>query len=409
MSLITEIPEQVGISSERLAKVDELTHGYVDAGRLPCALTVVARRGEIVHHDVFGWADVDEERPLGADDIFRIYSMTKPVTSIALMQLVETGQVLLENPVSRFIPSFAGIEVWDGGDENEYATVPTDREITVHDVLTHTAGFTAGFQYRTPIDAIYRRLGLGDLSRPDIALGEAMDLLATLPIMFQPGTGWAYGMSTDVCGRIVEVVSGLSLDEYFDANIFEPLAMVDTGFWVTEDRLDRLTSNYVRNKDKDLRAIDRSGRTSYDHRPTYLSGAGGLVSTAADYQRFVQMLLNGGELDGARVIGRKTLEYMTLNHLAGGATLNDLGQATFAETAMDGTGFGLGFAVITDPAANQSICSVGQYEWGGAASTIFWVDPVEELTVLFLTQLVPSNTYPIRRQLRAAVYQALID
>lgn len=409
MSLITEIPEKVGISRDRLARVDDLTHSYVDSGRLPCAQTVISRRGEIIHHDVYGWADVKEQRPLRAHHAFRIYSMTKPVTSLALMQLVETGQVLLENPVSRYIPSFANIEVWAGGDENGYETIPAAREVTVHDVLTHTAGFTAGFDLSTPLGALYRARGLGDLKRPDFSLEEGMDVLATMPLLFQPGTGWVYGMSTDVCGRIVEVVSGQPLDEYFREQIFEPLGMERTDFWVPPDRIEGLTTNYVRDQDKKLRGIDRAGRTGYDRRPEYLSGAGGLVSVAADYQRFVQMLLNGGECDGARVIGRKTLDYMTLNHLPGGATLSGMGQTLWAETAMEGTGFGLGFAVLTDPAANQSLTSVGQYEWGGAASTIFWVDPSEELTVLFLTQLVPSRTYPIRRQLRATVYQSLTD
>ncbi len=409
MSLITEIPEKVGISRERLAKVDDLTHGYVDAGRLPCAQTVISRRGEIVHHDVYGWADVEDRRPLRVHDIFRIYSMTKPITSIALMQLIETGQVLLENKVSRYIPSFADIEVWDGGDQESCGTVPAEREVTIHDVLTHMAGFTAGFQYQNPVDAMYRKHGLGDLTRPAMSLADGMDALARMPLLFQPGTGWAYGMSTDVCGRLVEVISGQPLDDYFRDHIFGPLGMGQTDFWVPPDRIEALTTNYVRNRRKELHAIDRPDRTAYGNRPEFLSGAGGLVSVAADYQRFLQMLLGGGEYDGARVIGRKTLEFMTLNHLHGGRTLNDMGQSTFAETAMEGTGFGLGFGVVTDPAANRSISSVGQYEWGGAASTVFWVDPSEELTVLFLTQLVPSNTYPLRRQLRAAVYQSLTD
>lgn len=407
--MITAEPESVGLSSGRLARVDHLAHGYVDSGRLPCGLTVVARHGQIVHHDVYGWADIDADRKLAADDIFRVYSMTKPITSIALMQLYERGEILLENAVSRYIPSFADIAVWEGGTADDYTTVPAEREITVHDVLTHQAGFTAGFQFQTPVDELYRRHGLGDLVRPDVPLDEAMDVLASLPVEFQPGSRWSYGMSTDVCGRIVEVVSGQPLDAYLRENVFGPLSMVDTDFWVPESEIDRLTTNYVRNKKKVLRPIDSIGRTRYDQRPTYLSGAGGLVSTAADYQRFVQMLANGGELDDQRIIGGRTLAFMALNHLPGGATLNDRGQSTFAETAMEGVGFGLGFSVVVDPAATRAVNSVGTYGWGGAASTIFWVDPVEDLTVLFLTQLLPSNTFPIRRQLQATVSQALID
>jgi CubicO group peptidase (beta-lactamase class C family) len=407
--MISADPESVGLSTERLARVDALTHGYVDSGRLPCGLTVIARHGEVVYHDVYGWADLDADRKLTDDAIFRIYSMTKPITSVALMQLYERGDVLLENAVSRYIPSFADIAVWDDGTADDYTTVPTEREITVHDVLTHQAGFTAGFQYQTPVDELYRRHGLGDLVRPDIPLDEAMDRLASLPVEFQPGSRWAYGMSSDVCGRIVEVVSGQSLDEYLRDHILDPLGMVDTGFWVPESEIDRLTTNYARNKAKKLRPIDSIGRTRYDRPPTYLSGAGGLVSTAADYQRFVQMLANRGQLDGTRVIGSRTLDYMTLNHLPGGTTLNERGQSTFAETAMDGVGFGLGFSVVVDPAATHAVTSIGNYGWGGAASTIFWVDPVDDLTAMFLTQLLPSNTFPIRRQLQATVAQALID
>lgn len=406
--MITAEPESVGLSTERLRRVDELTHGYVDSGRLPCALTVIARRGEVVHHDVYGEADIETGRPLEADDVFRIYSMTKPITSIALMQLYESGQVLLESPVSRYIPPFADIAVFEAGNEDDYTTNPIARPITVHDVLTHMAGFTAGFQFQTPVDGLYRRRGIGDLTRPDFTLEAAMDQLAALPLLFQPGSSWAYGMSTDVCGRIVEIVSGQPLDEYFRMHITGPLGMDDTDFWVPEGKLSRLTSNYVRDRKKQLRSIDSVGHTTFDERPIFLSGAGGLVSTAADYQRFVQMLGAGGSLGDVRVIGRKTLQYMAMNHLPGRATLNEMGQSTFAETAMEGVGFGLGFSVVVDPAATQSVASAGEYGWGGAASTMFWVDPAEELTVLFLTQLLPSATYPIRRQLRAAVNQALI-
>jgi CubicO group peptidase (beta-lactamase class C family) len=407
--MITATPESAGMSSERLAKVDALTHGYVTDGRLPGITTVIARHGQVIHHDVYGWADVESQVPLTADSIFRIYSMTKPVTSVALMMLYESGEILLENKVSRYIPAFADTRVFKGGTEDGYETVAPDREMTVHDVLTHMSGLTAGFQFQHPVDALYRSRGLGDLRRPKMPLAEALDILASLPLLFSPGQGWAYGMSTDVCGRLVEVISGQTLDEFMRHHIFEPLGMVDTDFWVPEDKLHRLTTNYVRNADRSLRPFDTAAKSSYSRRPLYLSGAGGLVSTAADYQRFVQMLANGGELDGRRVLGSRTLRFMATNQLPGNSDLNDMGQSTFSETAMEGTGFGLGFSTVIDPSATQSLTSLGEYGWGGAASTVFWVDPIEDLTAIFLTQLVPSNTYPIRRQLRAVVNQALVD
>ncbi len=281
--------------------------------------------------------------------------------------------------------------------------------MTVHDVLTHMSGLTAGFQYQHPVDALYRSHGLGDLRRPKIKLADALDILAGLPLLFSPGDRWAYGMSTDVCGRLVEVISGQTLDEFFQQRIFEPLGMVDTGFSVPEPQVDRLTTSYVRGKDRVLTAVDSRTRSAYTRPPEYLSGAGGLVSTAADYQRFAQMLVNGGELDGRRIIGPRTLRFMTANHLPGGVTLNEMGQSTFSEVAMGGQGFGLGFSIVLDPAAARSLTSAGAYGWGGAASTDFWVDPAEELTALFLTQFIPSNVYPIRQQLRAVVNQAIID
>jgi CubicO group peptidase (beta-lactamase class C family) len=407
-SLITAEPEEVGLSTARLQRVDALTHGYVDSGRMPNVVTVIARRGQVVHHDLYGWADVIDQRPIEEDSIFRIYSMTKPITSIALMQLYEQGEVLLESPVSRYIPAFAKAQVWASGTEDDYETVPPDREVTVHDVLTHMSGLTAAFQWSHPVDAIYRQHDLADLTRPTMDLEQACDLAASLPLLFSPGTRWGYGMSTDVVGRLVEVISGQTLDAYFRQHILDPLGMVDTEFWVTDEQIDRLTSLYAHPNDG-LRRLDRRDKTRLGERPTLLSGAGGLVSTAADYQRFMAMLANGGGLDGVQVIGPRILAFMAMNHLPSGQTLNDLGQSTFSEAAMEGTGFGLGFSVIVDPAAAQAVTSVGEYGWGGAASTAMWVDPAEELTCLFLTQLLPSGRYPIRRQLRATVYQALVE
>ena len=256
---------------------------------------------------------------------------------------------------------------------------------------------------------MYRDAGFGDFKRPDEALGPVMDRLAEIPLLFSPGTSWNYGSSTDLVGRIVEVVSGQTLLEFFTERIFEPLGMVDTGFSVPPDQSDRFCAMYTPDGKGGLHQLDGSERSGYFKEAVYYSGAGGLVSTAADYQRFVQMLVNGGELDGVRLVGPKTLEYMTLNHLTGGVTLNEMGQSLFSETSMEGIGFGLGFGVVVDPAATTNTCSKGEYHWGGAASTSFWVDPKEELTATFFTQLLPSATYPIRRHLRSVVYQSLLD
>ncbi|MDZ7674899.1 MAG: serine hydrolase domain-containing protein [Acidimicrobiales bacterium] len=405
----TTDPGEVGVDAGRLARIDDLTHDYVDSGRFPCVQFLLARRGEIVHHDIYGHADVAEQRPVRDDTIFRIYSMTKPVTSVALMMLYEEGRVLLENPVSRFLPDFADPRVFVKGNEHAFETREAGREMTVRDVLTHTSGLTYGFQNQHPVDAIYRRHGIGDFSPSTATLAETMTTMAGLPLQFSPGERWCYSMSTDVVGAIVEVVSGQSLDEFFRERILEPLGMVDTEFWVDGDeRRERLATNYLYFGGT-TSVMDKWDESIYRKPPPMLSGGGGLVSTMADYHRFTQMLINGGELDGVRLLSPRTVDFMTTNHLPEGKTLNDMGQVGFAEVAMEGFGFGLGFSVNLSPAQNGAIGSVGDYGWGGAASTVFSIDPAEELVFIMLTQLLPSSTYPIRRQLRAAVYQALVS
>ncbi len=401
--------EAVGMSTERLERVGAACRRYVDSGRFPCTDVQVARRGRVVYRDVYGHADVATGRELADDAIFRIYSMTKPITSIALMQLYEQGDLLLENRVSRFIPEFGESRVWSGGTPEAPEVRPPEREITVHDVMTHMSGLTYGFMFAHPVDAIYRDHGLGDFTNPKVSLAQGMVELAGMPLLFDPGSRWQYSMSTDVCGRIVEVVSGMTLDAYFDEHIFGPLGMVDTGFWLSEEQLPRLPACYTRTAETRLHEINRAAHPAAGRSPAYLSGGGGLLSSTADYQRFCDMLLNRGELDGNRVIGPRTLAYMVSNHLPGGSMLNEMGQSTFSEAAMEGTGFGLGFSVLADPAVNQAIGTVGEYGWGGAASTAFWIDPKEELSVIFMTQLLPSNTYPIRRSLKSVVHQAIID
>jgi CubicO group peptidase (beta-lactamase class C family) len=402
-------PADAGFDKARLTRIDDLTHRYVDSGRFPYAQTLVTRYGEIVHHDVYGTIREDGT-PARWDTVQRIYSMTKPVTSLGLMQLYEKGLFLLEDPVSAYLPAFAGQQVWADGDESDFRTVAPDRPMTVKDLFCHTSGLTYGFHWVHPLDALYRERGLGDFSPPRSDLASTCDQLAELPLLFSPGTRWNYSMSTDVLGRLIEVIDGRSLDVYLRDEVFEPLGMVDTGFHLaTPDQHDRFASLWAHTADNPMALLDPAATSAYAKPPLLLSGGGGLVSTMADYHRFTQCLRLGGELDGARIIGPRTLAYMTHNHLPGGRTLNEMGQTGFAESAMEGVGFGLGFSTIVDPADHSSIASVGDYGWGGAASTVFAIDPIEDLTVIFMTQLLPSSTYPVRRQLRAVVQQALVD
>lgn len=401
-------PEDVGLSSERLRRVDAVTHDYVDRGKLPGVQVLISRRGQLVHHDCYGWTDVEAEVPVRDDTIYRIYSMTKPITSVGLMMLFEEGAFLLENPISRYLPEFAESQVWVGGTADAPQTRPAMRPITVHDVLTHLSGLTYGFHFQHPLDELYRRHGLGDFAKePDYDLAEGVARMASLPLLFDPGTRWNYSMSTDVCGRLIEVMSGQPLDVFLKERILHPLGMVDTAFVAPEEDLERCSVLYIRGGDGKLQKL--AGARQMTRPPSFLSGGGGLVGTGRDYLRFAEMLLNGGELDGVRLLSPRTVAYMARNHLPGGRLLNEMGQSTFAEVAMDGTGFGLGFGTVEDAAAQQNLANEGEFSWGGAASTAFWVDPVDELCVVFMTQLLPSSTYPIRRQLRAAVLQAVVD
>ena len=399
-------PEDLGFSSDRLERIADVCHWYVDEGKFPGTSVMVARRGEVVFRDDYGMADIERGRKITDDTIFRIFSMTKPIASIALMQLVEQGKVLLQNPVSRYIPSFENARVYVSGDAKNYETEPAERPVSIHDILTHMSGLSMTLQI-DPVAKIYGESGLGFGFR-GLTLEEYCDLIGSLPLLFHPGTRWYYSAATDVVGRVVEVVSGMTLDRYLDEHIFGPLGMVDTGFWVPEDKQDRFAELYARRK-RELVTYRLGGENPYLSRPKLLSGAGGLVGTIDDYHRFATCLVRGGELDGNRIIGRKTLEYMTMNHLPGGVDLQTYGGASATETAMPGVGFGLGFGVVIDPPANRSLASRGEYLWGGAASTAFWVDPVEEITAVFMTQLFPSATYPIRPQLRWVVNQALVD
>ena len=351
---------------------------------------------------------MEEHLPVEADTIFRIYSMSKPVTSVAAMMLVEEGVIELLTPVGDLIPSFRDPRVYVGGPDLKPVTVPATEPIRLWHLLTHTAGLTYGFHRVHPVDAMMRQGGY-EWSLPEVDLATAVDAFAQFPLVFQPGAEWNYSVATDVLGRVVEVVSGMSLDAFFRERIFAPLGMDETAFWVGDEDAGRLAALYT--ADPATRQAVREDRMGAAARraPDCLSGGGGLVSTASDYHRFTQMLLRGGELDGVRLLGTRTVRFMTSNHLPGGVDLEAFGRPLFAETTFNGIGFGLGFSVVDDPVANRVPSSKGEFAWGGAASTAFWVDPAERLTALFFTQLLPSSTHPIRSQLRQLVYQALVD
>jgi CubicO group peptidase (beta-lactamase class C family) len=351
--------------------------------------------------------DLERGVPMRDDVIFRIYSMTKPITSVALMMLYEHGHLQLSDPVHRWIPSWRNLGVYQAGNHPRFATVACDRAMTVRDLLTHQSGLTYGFMERTNVDAAYRKLEIGHRFERD--LGETMELLAGVPLEFSPGTAWNYSVSTDVVGYLVEQISGERFDEYLRRHIFEPLGMVDTGFAVPEAKLERFAACYERGRNKELRLLDDPHTSPYLREPNYVSGGGGLVSTSADYLRFCRMLLNGGELDGARLLGRKTIELMTRNHIESGSDISGVSIGGFSETTYDGIGFGLGFSVMLDPARAQLVGTPGEFAWGGAASTAFWIDPVEDLIVIFLTQFMPSQTFNFRGQLKSIIYPAIVD
>lgn len=395
-------PADVGLSAERLARVDAWMQRLVDDGKLAGLGVTVSRRGRVAYQRCAGFADQARGTTMLPDTILRIYSMTKPLTSAAVMMLYEEGRFQLDDPVSRFLPAFRDMRVFAGDGE----TVPAERAITVRDLLTHTSGLTYGFINATPVDALYREHGI-DFQTSELGLADLVERAAALPLLAQPGRRWNYSIATDVLGHLVAVLSGQSFEAFLHERVIAPLGMTDTAFHVPPDKHARFAANYARGEGGGLALLDDPATSRYLLPRELCSGGGGLVSTAGDYTRFCQMMLNHGELDGTRLLGRKTVELMTANHLRG--DMADMGQPRFSESSYEGIGFGLGFSVMLDPARAQILGTPGEYAWGGAASTAFWIDPAEELAVILLTQLTPSSTYPIRRELRVLTYQALVD
>ncbi len=399
-------PHAVAMDSAQLARIgSHLQQQYITPGKIPGCLTLVARRGQPCYIEALGMRDVERGVAMTEDTIFRIYSMTKPITSLAIMRLYEEGLLALNDPVHRYIPSWEKLAVRKGGCWPLFDTTPCRRPMTVRDLLMHTSGLTYDFMRATNIDRAYRKQGVG-LVKPGYTLQTMIEQLAELPLEFSPGERWNYSVSTDVLGYLVELISGMSFADYLQENIFDPLGMVDTAFEIAPDKLDRFASCYLRDASGRMVLQDDSQASQFAER-SFLSGGGGLVSTLHDYFRFCQMLYNGGSLDGQRIIGSRTLAYMHRNHLPNGTDMSQFAMGSFSETAYEGIGFGLGFAQKVDPVRNGYPASEGSYFWGGLASTLFWIDPHEQLIVIFLTQLIPSNTYNFRGQLESLVYAAL--
>ncbi len=410
-------PAGAGLDERRLERITEhLQRRYIDAGRIAGCQVAVARHGHVGYFRSFGFRDLERSLPVTDDTIWRIYSMTKPVTGVALMSLYERGTFQLSDPVTRFIPEWRDLKVRERADDGSARLVDPERPMTVRDLLMHTSGlgFGGGPTLQELFSAEHAGQGRGfvpGLRRgPGATLQTMVEHYAGYPLEFHPGRHWLYSVSTDVCARLVEIISAQRFDNYLRETIFQPLGMTDTAFMVPDEKAGRFAACYRRNASKRLVLADDPRRSGYREEPSFLSGGGGLVSTGADYLRFCEMLLFGGELDGVRILGRKTVELMTANHLPGDGDLRSFViPGSYGEVGFDGVGFGLTMAVAKAPTATQVIGSAGEFMWGGAASTTFWADPAEDLTVVFMTQLLPSGTFNFRGQLKTLVYPAIID
>ena len=408
-------PGKAGFAQGRLERIaDHLSRAYIDNGKIAGCQVAVTRRGHLAYFKSLGQMDRERGKQMADDTIFRIYSMTKPITSVALMTLYERGYFQLNDPVHRFVPEWRDQRVWVSGEGSAMATEKPHRPVSMRDMLCHTGGITYGAALAAlgapdtghPVDKEYARIGVRRGDGED--LKSFVQKLGRVPLRYQPGERWMYSLSTDVCGALVEIISGKRFDRFLEEEIFAPLKMTDTSFTVPREKLNRFAANYRRGPDKKLQLIEDPERSSYLKEPTFFSGGGGLTGTTKDYVRFCEMLRRGGELDGARILGPRTIELMHRNHLKDGKDLTQMAIGGFSETANEGVGFGLGFACTLDAVTSGSIVGSDWY-WGGAASTIFWVDAKEDLAVVFMTQLMPSATFNFRGQLKTLVYAAIED
>jgi CubicO group peptidase (beta-lactamase class C family) len=389
-------PAQVGMSAERLERITALGHRYVEEGKLAGIVTMVARHGQVVHFEATGIRDLETGAPIEHDTLFRIYSMSKPITAVAAMMLYEQGKFQLSDPVSKFLPELANVKVLEEGE-----LVQPSTPMTMHHLLTHTAGFSYGFDPRNPVDRLYGERQV--LQSRD--LDEFVSRLADIPLLFHPGSRYHYSVAVDVTGAVVERLSGQRFDEFLRTQLFEPLGMHDTFFDVPQEKRSRLGTNH-RHDGERLHVLPVPNYPRWDN-TTFFSGGGGLVSTAADYMRFAEMLRNGGASNGVRILSPKTVEYMTMDHLPAAVSATGTGESLVIGGA-GGAGFGLGFGVSRDPVRSAVIGSPGEYSWGGAAGTLFWVDPVEQMVVVGMVQLMGSRL-PLRSELKVLANQAIVE
>ncbi|CAM5714755.1 serine hydrolase domain-containing protein [Streptomyces griseomycini] len=398
-------PEEAGLDAGALERLDRHFARRVDEGRMPGFLVAVARGGRVAHLTAYGARDVAAGLPVESDTLWRIYSMTKPVTSVGALMLVEEGRLALDDPVGRHLPAFAEPRVYEGGSGDDVRTRPAAGPLLVRHLMTHTAGLTFGFYHAHPVDALYRAAGLESSVVPGAGLAETVDLYARLPLQFDPETQWNYSVASNVLGRIVEVVSGRPLDVFLAERVFRPLGMADAGFHVTDEQAGRLAELYGETEGGGLETI---AGLPLRGRPRFLSGSGGMVASAHDVHRFMELLRRRGELDGVRLLAPETVELMTRNHLPGGADLRAFGsRPAHDDPGNDGVGFGLGVSVVVDPSRTQAPAGLGTYGWSGVATTTFWVDPGRDLTVQFYTQVRPRSSNPVFRELRRLVHDAV--
>ncbi|MEV5882187.1 serine hydrolase domain-containing protein [Streptomyces sp. NPDC052020] len=398
-------PGEAGLDRDALDRLDRHFARQVDEGRLPGFLVAVARGGRVAHLTVHGHRDVAAGLPVEAGTLWRVYSMTKPVTSVAALMLTEAGRLSLDDPVERYLPAFAAPRVYTGGSGPDVTTRPASGPVLVRHLMTHTAGLTFGFYHAHPIDALYRAAGLESSVRPGADLAETVDLYASLPLQFEPGTQWNYSVATNVLGRLVEVASGQPLDVFCAERIFRPLGMTDTGFHVTDEQAGRLAELYGETAGGGIEPVPGLPLRG---RPRFLSGSGGLVASAYDWHRFMEMLRRRGELDGVRLLRAETVDLMTRNHLPVGADLRAFGsRPAHDQPGNDGVGFGLGVSVVIDPTRTQAPSAPGTYGWSGVATTTFWVDPGRDLTVQFMTQVRPTSSHTVYRDLKRLVHEAV--
>ena len=396
----------VGFCPARLTRISPWLKRYVDEKKLPFAHVAVLRKGQLAYNNFYGVRDIEEGSPVVEDGIYRIYSMTKLVTTVAALVLYEKGAFQLDDPVDKFVNEFRDARVFISGRKDSINSVEAETPMTIRQLMNHTSGLTYGAFDPGPVGQLMRS-GKIDFGNLQANLGDTVRRLASIPLCFQPGSQWRYGVSTDVLGYVIEVVTGKTLLQVFDELIFKPLNMNDTFFEVPINKVKKFCSLYTRTKSESLKLLECSRSSRFCKPVNMYSGGGGLISSMRDYLVFLEMIRCGGRYNDAQILGRKTVELMLRNHLSG--DMASMGQPTFSEMPMEGIGFGLGGAILLDPVKAQILGSEGEFTWGGMASTAFWIDPKEELSVVFMTQLIPSSCYPIRRELRVLVYQALVD